>query len=45
VTLQEIQAQVKARFELTVPVSVLDRFIRKRGWRYQKNAAHQRAGA
>jgi transposase len=45
VTLQGIQAQLKARFERTVPVSVLDRFIRKQGWRYKKNGARQRAGA
>jgi transposase len=45
VTLQAIHEQMKARFELTVPVSMLDRFIRERGWRYKKNSARHRAGA
>lgn len=45
VTLQEIQHRITTTFDRTVPVSVLDRFLRKRGWRYKKNGTCQRTNA
>lgn len=45
VTLMEVHERLKNSFGLVVHISILDRFIRKAGWRYKKNGARQRAGS
>lgn len=44
VTLMEIRQSLEDSFGLAPHISILDRFIRKKGWRYKKNGARQRAG-